>query len=181
MIQDIEPDEKYYSLIKERCKTKTDRCGVQLGACYALSKFMKKEDLLYLKDRFEALENPCENWIFMAIENNPDTIYLPILTKYFNETVKKKKQQSSDDLIFYARAVAAYKNNKSLHLLQQLIDKSTYPDSWYFKYNEEAVFKALHLHKSPKYEDLYNKLKPNMNEYVLEYLDKPELRERKTW
>lgn len=91
MIQDIEPQEKYYSIIKEKSQVKTDRCGVQLGACYALSKFKKKKDLEFLRNVFNNLENPCEDWIFRSIEENPNEIYFPILKTYFNETVKKKK------------------------------------------------------------------------------------------
>ncbi|MGV9004932.1 hypothetical protein [Flavobacterium sp.] len=181
MIQDIEPNEKYYSIIKQKSKLKTDRCGVQLGACYALSKFKKKEDLEFLKNIFNNLESPCEDWIFKAIEENPNQIYFPILKKYFDKSVKKKKQGSSDDLKYYCRAITKFKNKESLELLTQILDRNNYPDTWYFKYNEEYVFKAIHKNKEPIYDDLYKKLKPKMSEFVMEYLDKPDYDERKTW
>ncbi len=181
MLQDIEPNEKYYSIIKQKSKMKTDRCGEQLGACYALSKFKKKEDLEFLKNTFNNLENPCEDWIFKSIEENPNEIYFPILKKYFDKTVKKKKQSSYDDFKYYCRAIAKYQNKESLVLLTEILDKKNYPDTWYFKYNEENVFRAIHKYKAPIYEDLYKKLKPKMSEYVMEYLDKPDYNESKTW
>lgn len=181
MIQDIEPNEKYYSIIKQKSKLKTDRCGIQLGACYALSKFRKKEDLEFLKNIFNNLESPCEDFIFKAIEENPNQIYFSILKKYFDKTVKKKKQDAYDNLKYYCRAIAKYKSKESLALLTEILDKRNYPDTWFFKYNEENVFRAIHKYKDPIYEDIYKKLKPKMSEFVLEYLDKPDYEERKTW
>lgn len=180
MIQDIEPNEKYYSIIKQKSKLKTDRCGIQLGACYALSKFRKKEDLEFLKNIFNNLESPCEDFIFKAIEENPNQIYFSILKKYFDKTVKKKKQDAYDNLKYYCRAIAKYKSKESLALLTEILDKRNYPDTWFFKYNEENVFRAIHKYKDPIYEDIYKKLKPKMSEFVLEYLDKPDYEERKT-
>ena len=181
MIQDIEPNEKYYSIIKQKSKVKTDRCGEQLGACYALSKFKKEEDLEFLKTVFNNLESPCEDWIFKSIEENPNQIYFPILKKYFDKIIKKRKQSSYEDLKYYCRAIAKYKNQESLDLLTKILDKKNYPDTWYFKYNEEYVFKAIHKYKDPIYDNLYKKLKPKMDEYTMEYLDIPDYKEIKTW
>lgn len=181
MLRDIEPNEKYYSVIKRKSKVKTDRCGEQLGACYALSKFKKKEDLEFLKTIFSTIESPCEDWIFKSIEENPNDIYFPILKKFLDKTIKKKKQSSSDDLKYYCRAIAKYKNKESLALLTEILEKSNYPDTWYFKYNEENVFRAIHKYQEPIYGDLYKNLKPKMSEYVMEYLDKPDYTEKKTW
>jgi hypothetical protein len=181
MIQDIKPNERYYTLIKQRSKVKTNRCGVQLGACYALSKFKKKEDLVFLKNTFNTLEFPCEDWIFKAIEENPNEIYFSVLQRYLDKTIKKKKQDSSHDLKYYCRAIAKYKNKESLVLLTEILNKKNYPDTWFFKYNVENVFKAIHKYKDPIYEDLYKKLKPEMSDYVMDYLDKPDYDDRKTW
>jgi hypothetical protein len=181
MIQEIEPNEKYYSIIKEKSKVKTDRCGEQLGACYALSKFNKKEDLKFLKSVFNNLENPCEDWIFKSIEEKPKEIYFPVLKTYFNETIRKKKQQTYDDLKLYCRAVARYKNQNSLDILVALTKKETYLDSWYLPDNKESVFRAIHKYKSPIYDSLYNAIKPQMDELVMKHLDTPDYDDIKTW
>ncbi|MFB9109586.1 hypothetical protein [Flavobacterium gyeonganense] len=181
MIVDIEANEKYYSIIKQRSKLKTDRCGDQIGTCYALSKFKKKQDLAFLKSIFNKLENPCEDWIFKAIEENPVEIYFSVLDKYFNSVITKRKQFSYEDLKYYCRAIAKYQNNKSLLLLKKLLDKKNYPDTSYFKANEEYVFKAIHKYKAPVYDELYKELKPKMSDFVIEYLDKPDYDDTTTW
>ena len=181
MIQEVEPQEKYYSIIKEKSKVKTDRCGEQLGTCYALSKFNKKEDLEFLRSIFINLENPCEDWIFRSIEENPNEIYFPVLITYFNETVKKKRQQTYDDLKIYCGAVAQYETQNSLDILIALTKKETYPDSWYLPHNKEYVFKAIHKYKSPIYDSIYNVLKPQMSDFVMEYLDESDYNDITTW
>ncbi|MGO4822035.1 MULTISPECIES: hypothetical protein [unclassified Flavobacterium] len=181
MLQGVEPKEKYYSIIKKRCEKKDKyRCGIQLSACFALSKFKKNEDLEFLKNKFNNLESPCEDWIFKSIEQNPNEIYFPILEKYFYEIIKKKKQFSYDDLKYYCRAIAKYQNKESLALLTEILEKKNYPDTWYFNDNQDNVFRAIHKYKAPIYEDLYRKLKPKMSEFVMKYLDS-DLDNRKTW
>ena len=58
MIQDINPNEKYYNLIKTRAGLKSEKCGEQLSACFALSKFKKKEDANFLYQIFKK-NHPC--------------------------------------------------------------------------------------------------------------------------
>lgn len=182
MIQDIEPNERYYILIKERAKKKEKhRCGTHLGACYALSKFKKKEDLSFLKTIFYNLEYPCEFWIFRSIEENPNEIYFPILEKYLNNKFNNRKEFFSNDLKYYCLAIAKYKNKKSLELFAKILDKKNYSDTTYFKYNEENIFRAIHKHKTPIYEDLYKKLKPKMSKYVTEYIDNQDFYYSKIW
>jgi hypothetical protein len=182
MIQEVEPKESYYPLIKERAKKKQKIiCGIQLGACYALSKFKKEEDLEFLKNTFNSQKDFCGDWIFKSIEENPNKVYFPILERYFYEIIKKKKQYTGEDLKYYCRAIAKYQNKESLALLTEILDKNNYPDTWYFRYNVDNVFRAIHKYKAPIYEDLYKKMKPKMSEFVLEYLDKPDFDNRKTW
>jgi hypothetical protein len=123
----------------------------------------------------------CNENIFKAIEIFPDSSFFQILKTYVDNKLKKEKQSSSDGLKYYCRAIAQYKTNESLKLLETILDKSNYPDTWYFKNNEEHVFLAIHKYNSPIYSKLYNKLKPKMSKYVMDYLDKPDYDERKTW
>lgn len=181
ILQSIEPNEKYYSIIKQKSKIVTDRCGDQLSACFALSKFNKKEDFGFLTSIFSKLEGPCEDWIFKSIERNPNEIYFPILEKYLNQKIKKEKQSDSDELKYYCRAIANYKNKKSLLLLTEILDKKNYPDTWYFTYNEEYVFRAIHKCRVPIYDELYKKLKSKMSEDVIEGLDNLDWDDFKTW
>jgi hypothetical protein len=187
MMIDIEPKEKYYSIIKKQSSKNhpsdlTKECE-KLAVTYALAKYKKEEDIEYIKNNFKKFTvlPGCNDYIFKSIEVNPHEAYFSILLKYFNENIKKKKHYTADDLKYYCRAIAKYQNKESLALLMEILDKNNYPDRWSFKYNQESVFKAIHKYKAPIYEDLYKKLKPKMSEFVMEYLDKPDYSEYKTW
>lgn len=187
MMIEMNPQEKYYSLIKKQTITVkhpdlSDECK-KLTFTYSLSKFKKEKDLEYIKNNFKkfTILPGCNDYIFKSIEENPNNIYFPILEKYFYEIIKKKKQYTAEDLKYYCRAIAKYQNKESLALLTEILDKKNYPDTLYFRFNKDNVFRAIHKYKSPIYEDLYKKMKPKMSEYVMEYLDMPDYNERKTW
>jgi hypothetical protein len=181
VMTDIEPNEKYYSIIKQKSKIKTNRCGLQSRSYYALSKFKKTEDLEFLKSVFSKLESPCEDWAFRAIEENPNKIYFPILEKYLKTIKKNKMVVDIEEMIYYCRSVAKYKSKESLMLLTEILNKSNYIDDRYLSLNQKYVFKAIHKHKTPIYADLYKKLKPQMGEYVIKYIDSIDYRDKKTW
>jgi hypothetical protein len=182
MMNDIQPKEKYYSIIKIAAQKKLSSCH-DLSNTYSLAKFKKQEDIPLIKKNFsEYTDNPyCNINYFKAIEIFPDTAFYSLLTKYFSEVVRKKKQQSYDDLKYYCQAVAQYKNQSSLEILTALTKKETYPDSWYLPKNTEYVFKAIHKYNSPIYNDLYKTLRPQMDSIVIKYIDKPDYDARTTW
>jgi hypothetical protein len=184
MIQDISPNEKYYSLIRKKTTTTTTKCGEQMGASYALSKFRKLEDTSLLKNNFIRSNNSCTDWSFRAIENFPDTTFYSFLNNYFNLHIKKTEQSGYDDLKYFCRAVAIYKNESSLKILTALTNKQTYHNGWYLSQNKENVFRAIHKYKCPIYNNLYKKLKPQIADYVLKELNTPNYSnpfERTTW
>lgn len=182
MIQDIKPKEKYYPIIKQTAQKELTSCH-DLSNTYSLAKFKKQEDIPLIKKNFsEYTDNPfCNNNYFKAIEVFPDTAFFSLLTKYFEEVIKKRKQEWADALKYYCRAVAQYKNKNSLDILVALTKKEIYPDSWYLPHNQKHVLRAIHKYKSPIYDSLYNALKPQMSEYEIEYLDKPDYDDRTTW
>lgn len=187
MMIDMDPQEKYYSLIKKqtsiiKSSDLSDECK-KLAFTYSLAKYKKEKDVEYIKNnlkKFTILPG-CNDYIFKAIEENPNKVYFPILERYFYEIIKKKKQYTGEDLKYYCRAIAKYQNKESLALLKEILDKKNYPDTWYFRDNVDNVFRAIRKYKAPIYDDLYNKMKPKMSEYVMEYLDKPDYNERKKW
>lgn len=187
MMIEMNPLEKYYSLIKKqsliiKSSDLSDECK-KLAFTYSLAKYKKEKDIEYIKDNFKkfTILPGCNDYIFKAIEENPNKVYFPILERYFYEIIKKKKQSSYDDLKYYCRAIAKYQNKESLALLTEILDKKNYPDTWYFKDNVGNIFRAIHKYKAPIYEDLYKKMKPKMSEFVMEYLDKPDFDNEKTW
>ena len=129
MIRNIGPNEKYYGLIRQRAKVKTTRCGEQLCACYALSKFKKKEDIELLKNVFNGSDEVCIFWTFKSIENFPDISFFPILENYYQNKIVNKLDPSKnidDDVLYFCRAVAVFKNPASLKILEYIESNNTY-------------------------------------------------------
>lgn len=182
MIKEIEPQEKYYSIIRKAAQKERNCCD-DLSNTYALAKFKKKEDIPLIMHNFREYTNNayCNNNYFKAFDVFPDTTFFPLLTKYFNEVVKTQEQQSFDDLKYYCQAVAHYKTQNSLNILIALTKKETYPNSCYLSNNLNLIFKAIHKYKSPIYDSLYNALKLQMSEFEIKNLDKPDYEEISTW
>ena len=182
MMKDIKPQEKFYSIIKTQCQKKSEDCH-HLRLTYALAKFRRQEDIPIIKNNFgQYTDNSyCNTYIFQSFIAFPDTAFFPLLTKYFETEIKKNKQDSYNDLKYYCLAVAMFKNTRSLEILTALTKKETYPDSWYLPHNKEYVFTAMHKYQSPVYDNLYKELKPQMSDFVMEYLDKPDYDDRTTW
>ncbi|WP_207758849.1 hypothetical protein, partial [Flavobacterium branchiophilum] len=185
MLQDIEPNEKYYSIIKQRSNVKTDRCGEQLGACYALSKFKKTTDVKLLKNVFLNSDKDCVEWIFKSIENFPNNEFFPILQKYYEKSIVNKlspDENVSDELLYFCRAIAAYKNKEGLKMLEYIEKNNTYINKPYWPpYNKRYVFKAINKFKSPIYSKLLDKIRPTLNNEEMKHIFEPEYDEIKTW
>jgi hypothetical protein len=176
MIHDINLNEKYYNLIKKRAGLKSDKCGEQLSTCFALSKFKKKEDVNVLYDVFnQNIKNEyCIKWIFRSIEKYPNDKFFPILEDYFNQKIKGKlssEENIFDDVLYFSRAVAAYKNENALTILKYIeqnntyINKPAWPPS-----NKKYVYKAMVINYDKIYDDLIKQIQSEFKKEDLEKL-----------
>ena len=182
MIEDLQPQEKYYSIVRLLAqRTRTSCHG--LSNIYALSKFKKQEDIPFIQKNFSTYtdNNYCNVYYFKSIEVFPDTVFFPLLTMYFEEVIKKKKQEDFDNLQYYCRALVQYKNQSSLNILTALSKKETYPDTTCFSFNQQYIFLAIHKYPAPLYDALYNDLKPQMDDYIIKYLDRTHYNDETTW
>lgn len=175
MIQDIDPDEKYYHLIKERAKTKSKDCGNQLTSCYALSKFRKKEDVKLLLSVFgQNINGYCQENIFKSIEEFPDTQFFPLLKKYFQDNINGKlttRQNIDEEVFYFAKAVSAYKTPEAFELLKYIAENNTYINKGFWPpYNKRYVLKAVKIHYFPLYDDLIKEIEKEMNPCDLQSL-----------
>lgn len=191
MIRDIEPNEKYYKLIKDRSQFKNEECGVQSGAAFALSKFKKKKDIELLYDLFSRNINdnsPCVKLTFKSIESFPDQKFFPLLKLYFEKYIKKhlsSKYNIEEEILFFVRAIAAYKNKEALEVLEYIEENNTYINKGYWPpANKEYVLKAIHFHYDTIYDELLQKIKNGLSkcdQKDLPFKYRLELQERKDW
>ncbi len=173
MIQDIEPNQKYYNLIKHRAEKKGKNCGEQLSACYALSKFKKNDDISLLYKIFEEnlKKENCQIWIFRSIEKFPNKKFYSLLENYFNKNIKGKlspKENIFDDILYFSRAVAAYKNENALTMLKYIEQNDTYINKPYWPpANKKYVYKALLINYDPIYDDFIKKIQKEFDKEEL--------------
>ncbi|WP_375181931.1 hypothetical protein [Chryseobacterium sp.] len=175
MIQDIDPDEKYYHLIKERAKTKSKDCGNQLISCYALSKFRKKQDAKLLLSVFKQnINGYCQENIFKSIEIFPDAVFFPLLKSYFQDNIKDKlseKKNLDNNVLYFVKAVAAYKNSEAFEILNYIAQNNTYINKGFWPpANKTDVLKALKIHYTPAYDPLIKEIEKEMNPCDLQSL-----------
>lgn len=172
MIDEMKPNEKYYSIIKEQTKLKSGNChDIQL--VLAIARFKKRNDVAFLKSKLNNLtDNPyCNDHIFKAIAIFPDSAFFPILQNYFDNYIIRKKQSAQDDLELYCRAVAQYKNKQAVGILKALTESSTYQDDEYLLNNKESVFKAIHKYDDSIYSNLCDQLMPQMDKSVFDFMN----------
>jgi hypothetical protein len=185
MIRNTSPNERYYALIKQRAKLKTDRCGEQSIACYALSKFKKKEDIELLKNAFNNSDAICISWTFKAIENFPDSSFFPIIENYYQNKIVNKLNANNnidDDVLYFCRAVAAFKNEEGLKILEHIESNNTYINAPYWPpYNKTYVFKAINKFNSPIYSNLKEKIKSTLSKDEIKTILKPGYNEEENW
>lgn len=170
MIEDVDANEKYYNVIKGKSKIKNkNKCGNQVISCYALSKFKKKEDVDFLYNVFQDnIDGFCVEWIFKSIEKFPDEKFFKLLNNYFEKNIKNKltsKENITDEVLYFARAVAVYKNNNALEILNYIEQNNTYINipAWP-PANKQYVLKATTIHYNKIYDGLILKIKNEMND-----------------
>lgn len=174
MIQDINPDEKYYNLIKSRAQTKREFCRDQLSACYALSKFKKNVDVDLLYKIFdENLKNfECIKLIFRSIETFPNEKFYSLLERYFEMKIKGKlssKENINDEVLYFSRAVASYKNQNAVSILKYIERNNTYINHPYWPpANKKYVYKAMLINYDPVYDDLIQQLQKEFDKEELD-------------
>lgn len=173
MIQDIEPNKKYYNLIKQSAEKKGKFCGEQLSACYALSKFKKNDDINLLYNVFEESlkQEDCLIWVFRSIENFPNEKLYSLLESYFEKNIKGKlsiENNIDDDVLYFSRAVAAYKNEKALTILKYIEQNNTYFNKPYWPpYNKKYVYKAMLINYDPIYDNFIKKVQKEFDKEEL--------------
>lgn len=106
----------------------------------------------------ESIKNEnCTQWIFRSIEKYPDYKFFPILKYYFEKKIKNKlsrEENIDDDVLYFSRAVSAYKNEKALQILKYTEQNNTYINKPYWPpSNKKYVYKAMLINYDTIYQD----------------------------
>ena len=174
ILYNLKPINNYYKTTKELAKQNFDE-----SAYIALASYKRQADIPLIKKGFKDF-NIYRGEMFKAIELFPDTAFLPILFDY-HKTRVKENMDAMDDFKYYYKALSKYQRPDCLKILNDMKQKKYYSSEGYWNSNQVNIFKALHKYNCQLYDDLYNELKPQIPEYIFEYLDLPDYRDNSAW
>lgn len=154
LLRNIEPDEKYYTRIKQLTQKSDYNYAV-----IALSKFRKSDDLVLIERKIK--ETPY--YSLEAIELFPDHYFKSVLNYY--------STQSSKPYGLYA-AVAAYKDSFAYNYLYHSIQEPSKND-YLREQKAKEIYGAIEKYKCPLFNELFFQLWETdfvINDSVFNYL-----------
>lgn len=164
ILADIEPDEKYYSIVKKMALADKDFETIEL-ALYGLAGYRKPADIEFIKQILFKRGNFSEMGpiSFSLMKEYPNNAYLEILETYGRKGLFRKHWSEKFYRIEerYLETVALYKNDKSATILQSILDSTSFatlpPTYDYFK---DALLKSIWLNRCPAYSKLTRQIEP---------------------
>jgi len=163
IMEEMEPEERYYKLIKGFSQKKNDLCNRE-RAVLALSKFKKQEDLLFIKHVIQKSE--CEFLSFKLIEHWPHEVFFNVLLDYAKTKILNDKRDVVFEIDDFCYATASYKNKKAAELLKKIITIENYKKPTDLSNLKESVYRAVRFYNCTFYHELITNLNLEIDPYL---------------
>ena len=166
IVQKIEPQEQYYSYIKEMAKR--DKLFLEIeSALYALAKFKKSEDIPLIKEFFLKNNWQLDELSFRLMKEYPNDTYLDVFEKYYRRNYYNSIcRGSNDNAMGFINSIAVYNNRRSAVIIDSILNKKPFlncvADTGYIK--SELVYAIWKNHS-----EFYSKLRSEVKETVEYY------------
>ncbi len=131
----IEPQEKYYPLIKEmatRRRNYDEEYGEQGFedidyALYGLAKFKNNEDIKIIKALMLSNSWRMSELSFRLMKEFPDTAYLEVFETYYPRNYYRSicMDRNSDKAVGFINSIATYKTQRSAIILDSILNRKT--------------------------------------------------------
>jgi hypothetical protein len=186
MMSEIEPKSEYYSIIKSQTQSQNNEWK-RIKATLGLARYRKREDVpLILKNLNLFIETDLnKNYVFKIIEIFNEPEFWPVIVEYFNNVFINDEPIGSRDLIIFSKAVAKYRNQKSLQILKQIAYSDIFNSSYQLHFNKQYVFKAIHKYPSKLYDSLYVELAEQLSGKndvkFIKNIERPDHEEGRFW
>lgn len=181
----IEPQEKYYSFIKNMA-TRKRNYDEELGeqgfdeieyALYGLAKFKKKDDIKIIREQL--LENcwRISRLSFTLMKEFPDTSYLQVFEKYYPRNFYPIcRDQSSDKAVDFINSIAIYKNQRSSNILNSILNRKPFincsADTSYIK---DQLTYAIWDNECATYSKLRKQIEPRVRKDEKSEIELPSI------
>ena len=169
----IEPQEKYYTIIKKMAagnrKFAYDPAkhlyDVTDCALYGLAKFRKKEDIPLIREALLKKPGWLSSLSFALMKEFPDSSYMQVYEAYYpNSYYKAINFREVDEAVDFIQSIASYKNERSAAILQAILDKKTIND-----YSTDSYIKERLLAEIAKYKGGYAKIEKQFAKQLHQY------------
>jgi len=162
-VASLEPLEKYYSHVKKMAGAKRQENEDIENALYALAKYKKKEDVLFIKDQFKQWHVHPEATSFQLMREYPQEVYFEFLQSHFDYYLNFMPH-----LRFriywnqFFETVSVYKNKEAAAMLAKglewLNDEGLHPQD-ISRYKETIIY-AIWNNECDAYKELRKKITP---------------------
>ena len=184
ILSQIEPQEKYYSFIKDmaiRKRNYDEEVGEQgfdeiEYALYGLAKFKKKDDIKIIKEQLLSNCRRISALSFKLMTEFPDTSYLQVYEKYYprNYYLTICRDQSSDKAVDFINSVATYKTQRSSNILDSILNKKPFvncpADTRYIR--QELIY-AIWNNECEAYSKLRKQIEKRVQQYEKNQIELP--------
>lgn len=136
VLSKIQPQEKYYSYIKDMATRERKSIGDYnkpwIGdvefALYGLAKFKKQGDIKIIKDLLISNAWSMSAVSFNLMKKFPDTSYLEVFETYYKRNFYRNIciDKSVDNAVNFVQTIATYKNNRSAKILETILNKKPF-------------------------------------------------------
>ena len=136
ILSKIQPQEKYYSYIKDMAirerKSIGDYNKPWIGdiefALYGLANFKKQGDIKIIKDLLISNAWSMSEVSFKLMKDFPDTSYLEVFETYYKRNFYRNIciDKSVDNAVHFVQTIATYKNNRSAKVLESILNKKPF-------------------------------------------------------
>lgn len=144
VLTDIEPNEKYYTRIRQIAIEENHKVAV-----VALSKYRKQQDRFLIAQLLE--EPKSQSYGFASVRNFPDPFFFPALGQALKREIKKDNGGNDERLALLYQAIIQYKDQPSRALLQSVMKEAKGMQSIY---HSDYLHQALKLYPAEIYNGL---------------------------
>ncbi len=137
ILEQIEPQEKYYPFIKKMAERKYEYYEVGgfvhnteniAYALYGLAKFKKKEDIKLIKEQLLYYYPELNENCFRLMKEFPDTAYMQVYEAYYPRRFYKTicREKDVDKATDFINSIAGYKNERSANILDSILNRKPF-------------------------------------------------------
>jgi len=177
----LSPEEKYYPYIKQMAESRWHYFEEIEKALYALAKFKKEEDILFIKNKLMNVgADQLSGISFSLMRKYPHDAYFEVLKRHFDDHLNPNVKQEYRLRIYangFFETVSVYKNKEAAAMLEKGLELLSHKDldPWKKAHWKEVIVYAIWNNKCDAYKELRKRVTPEYSKMEKEKAGYPEI------